>query len=278
MAIISFGYQALGNIGDDLMHLCILQKYKGVIVRRGRRLRDTDREVATVIYFLMTIFSKKLVFTGGNIFSVETKKSYLKLAFFVLITKLRKLLKLETEFYSIGLNREVPVFASHMTIQILKSASYLHVRDKYSYAFTKENGINSNLFPDIVLNSQLGHLNQLKLVNGESPYIVYFPSAPGAREGKRISTNFKVRKDAFQGREGYSIIQNPEDVYLASKNFPNSHMLRYEYDNLIGILQLIQSAEMIVTERLHGAILAEHFKVPYVKYNNTEKLKNIFLP
>ena len=277
MDTISFGYQGLGNIGDDLMHLCVLEKYKAVVVRKGRRLRDTDHEVSTVIFFLMTIFAKKLIFTGGNIFSVETKKSYLKLAFFMAITKLRKLSKLETEFHSIGLNREVSAFALFLTAQILKSASYIHVRDEHSYGLATDNGINSNLNADIVLTSQLSLLNRPKLINKKKSYVVYFPSVPGEREGKRINTNFELEDNVFQGREGYSIIQSPEDEYRAAIHFPNSHILRYEYDKLSDMLDIIQSADFIITERLHGAILAERFKVPFKKSNNTEKLRNIYL-
>ena len=277
MSIIAFGYQGLGNIGDDLMHLCVLEKNNKVYVRRGRRLRTSDIELPLYLYFAKLFLAKKLIYTGGNIFTYETKRSAIKIFFFMMVGSFRKLCGKQTEFHSIGINQKVPRILNPIIVKSLRSATYVHVRDKATHALLERHGIPSKLSPDVVFTSSSPILTDRMRAADIAPYDIYFPSSPGSREGKRLQHNNIDRTfDATSERDLISIVQSPDDVAVVQAKYPESRILTYDFEKIQEILDVIYSAEKIHTERYHGAILARRFGIKHQSSNNTEKLKNIY--
>lgn len=277
MSIIAFGYQGLGNIGDDLMHLCVLEGKNRVYVRRGRRLRATDIELPLYLYLIKLVVAKRLIYTGGNIFTYETKRSAIKLLLFMAVGSFRKLCGKKTEFHSVGINQKVPGILKPIIVKSLRSATYIHVRDKTTHTMLDRHGVPSKLSPDVVLTSSLPILMQRTRASDVAPYVVYFPSSPGIREGNRLQRNNAKRIfDATSQRKIISIVQSPDDVAIVQGRYPESRIFTYDFAKLHEILDVIYSAAEIHTERYHGAILARRFGIKYQSSDNTEKLKNIY--
>lgn len=80
-----FGYQGLNNIGDDLMFMTGFYNFLEIysIKRPYRILNETH--LSYFKYSIKLLLQNQLVFSGGNIFNIATKLSYIKLAFFMFL-------------------------------------------------------------------------------------------------------------------------------------------------------------------------------------------------
>lgn len=275
---ICFGYQGLGNIGDDLMHLAVLSEIESAYVRQGQKIRMCDFEEPNSSYIYKMFTIDKLVFTGGNIFSIESKKSYLKLFFFLTVVTVRRALKKSTQAVSVGINQKVSWLAKKIVLKIIKSLDYTHLREKESLEFCKER-IDSDidLKPDIVLTHDF-KFNNIIMSKSKTLYSIYFPSSAARYELRRLNNVLNLNPPKFKNHKIISICQTfGDEKYSRSLAIDNMEIIRYDIKNLESILRSIQGADEIVTERYHGAVLAIKYNVEYQTPIKSEKLSKIYI-
>lgn len=275
---ICFGYQGLGNIGDDLMHLAALSEIESAYVRQGQKIRMCDFEELNSSYIYKMFTVDTLVFTGGNIFSIESKKSYLKLFFFLTVVTFRQALKKSTQAVSVGINLKVSWLAKKIVLKIIKSIDYIHLREKESSEFCKEHiDKDIDLKPDVVLTHDYKFHNII-VSKSKTPYSIYFPSSAARYELRRLNNLSNLNAPKFKNHKIISICQTAGDEeYSRSLAIENMEIIRYDIKNLELILQSIQGADEIVTERYHGAVLAIKYNIEYQTPIKSEKLSKIYI-
>lgn len=275
---ICFGYQGLGNIGDDLMHLAVLSEIESAYVRQGQKIRMCDFEEPHFSYIYKIFTIDKLVFTGGNIFSIESKKSYLKLLFFLTVVAFRRTLNKSTQAVSVGINLKVSWLAKKIILKIIESLDYIHIRERQSSEFCKEH-IDKDIVlkPDIVLTHDY-KLNNIITSKYKTPYSIYFPSSPARYELSRSNNELNLNAPKFKNHKIISICQTfGDEKYSRSLAIENMEIIRYDIKKLELILESIQGADEIVTERYHGAVLAIKYNIEYHTPIKSEKLSKVYI-
>ncbi len=289
-----FGYHCLGNIGDDLMAMAFLKtesnKYKKVYSRKSKYSVGNFEECDGYILFKMLLLSDSFVTTGGNIFSYERKKSYLKLLFLFFLLFIRKKLNKISTIDSVGLDLKVGKWWRWFVVKILNQCSNVSLRDNLSYRYVRRyisKNVNFSYKYDRVYRNRtnLEYLTEEGEPKCEN-YIFWFISEPGVRKSK------KVDKDIAQiiqniskidcGKMVYLFCQEPGDVLrsklisklLSDKSY-ETQVINYDFEKISDTLNKVKNADLIITERYHGAILAENFDKPWVTLQCTEKLTRV---
>ncbi len=285
---ICFGYQGKGNIGDDLMFLINTSRFAKVYVVNGRKIRDGDLELGKYQYALHALRAELLVFTGGNIFNIDRGKSYLKIASIFLLVYIRKILGKETEFASVGLNKNINRFAHSLAVKAILASDRAHLREtsiKNSNAWKQARTVEHIEFkPDIVFSGDLESLDVLKKTTSDAPsessapYAVFFPSAlarnEAARAGAQAPEEVTVPDEITKV---YVITQHRGDKEIEQEFFRNRdvELIEYSIDRIGDVFTLLRGASLIVTERYHGAILARRFGIPMIASGYSEKIRDI---
>lgn len=274
-APLAIGYQNCGNVGDDLMHLYALRDIPIASVLKGRKLRENDQELGAFRYSIGLLLCQTLIITGGNIFNIVGIKSYFKLLIIFALICLRSLTGRRTNLVSIGLNRSDLWPINFMVHRILKSASYVHIRDKKIIDSLKklENIVHK---PDVVASANLRE--DFKISGDAKGHIVYLPSSQGrSLEQRNILPQFA--SDHLKEKI-FVITQGAGDIAIFA-TLPHERakfiLHQYSFRNLHETLQLIAGAKFIYNERLHGAIISENLGIDYTNTFNNEKISNLFL-
>ena len=281
---VTYGYQGTGNIGDDLMFLSFLVRNEGnniYSIKREYCVRN-EIHIGRLKYLWELFFGDNvLVFTGGNIFNIASRKSYLKLVFFWLIFIIRHFRELETRIISAGLNMKTPSWVTKIYyVSILDYIDIFETRDSITYAFL--NSIDAKCIVTMQHDAVLKDIEKIRSelsiehIPCDAKRCVIFLSSQNML--KRPNINWFTR-NALLYDECILFCQTNDDEVFAQnlvdkKSARNMKIWRYSAINLKLFLETLLQSDMVFTERYHGAVLAEALQVSWLPLGESEKLNN----
>ena len=281
--IVVFGYQGLNNIGDDLMFIIGLYDFPEIYSFKRPRKILSEVHQNYLDFFLNLLFNDQLVFSGGNIFNIATNSSYLKLVFFMILFFFRSFFRKKTVLNSAGFNfNSSNKIQNFMTLFCLKRATHIFVRDIKSYNFLIKNKFENISFrDDIVYYERDFIIKRFPSIEEIGDNIVWFVSKQNNSEN--IFFN-KIKKHIKKNTNITFIIQDSSDLQKTNNLISQNKLyegkfdlVQYYYGNIKNIISLIKKSKLVVTERYHGAVLAEIFSKNWVLAGDSEKLTNFMI-
>ncbi|MCS7243336.1 MAG: polysaccharide pyruvyl transferase family protein [Candidatus Calescibacterium sp.] len=264
------GYYGFGNIGDDAILIAALEEYTKaydmyvrILVNKNdyveRMLKEFHLNDNIVLYDRWNIgqiaesihYSDALIFCGGGLFQDKTSlKSFMYYFFLAFLAHLKKK-KIIIERNSIGpLNTKVSRF---LFSKVLNWASTVSVRDTISYNFLVQNypefSLKYRIKQDFVMSDISSNIFK-RSVSKEKNYDILFilRKSQGIEQIadliNQIKNEYSLRVIVFQEGDLFvlkDIIQNVD--------YPGPGKI-YE------TLEIIQSSRVVVSNRLHGLIMA----------------------
>lgn len=282
-SIVVFGYHGLNNIGDDLMFITGFYDYPKIysIKRPYKILSEVHQNYLD--FFINLIINEQLVFSGGNIFNVATNFSYIKLIFFMILFFFRSLFRNKTILNSAGFNFTTSNnIQKFITFFCLKRATHIYVRDIKSYNFLIKNKFKNISFRDDIVYYQkefvIKRFSSSEEVEGN---IIWFVSKQNNSETfflNKINKQIKKITNITFIIQDSSDLKKANDYILQNKSYKGKfNLVQYDYKNIKNIMSLIKKSKLIVTERYHGAVLAEIFSKKWVLAGDSEKLINLMI-
>ncbi|MEZ8833792.1 polysaccharide pyruvyl transferase family protein [Vibrio cyclitrophicus] len=280
-----FCYSGLGNIGDDLMFKGLVNNYEpGTYICRTKqyKIKDELETKGSFDYFIQSIKSHEFMIVGGNIFSYERPISYGKLLNFYVIFLLRKILKKKTTVDSIGLDLNEGVVWRSIVRSILKLADQVSIRDELSFRYLRASGLDVKYSFDRVYRERKNIFSGLDRENS-SDSIIWWVSHPAAKKNSNTYDENKTKiiiDEYVKDSKVLFFCQEPGDVvranYLVKENDITEYEIRnYSYIEIDSILESFNTSKIFVTERYHGAVIAEALNIPWVSIPFSEKLNRL---
>ncbi|MFQ6370355.1 hypothetical protein [Shewanella sp. YIC-542] len=296
MSYFLYGYNGLGNIGDDLMYLSLINSLPNDALKFSN---DKQYEMPGGIrcrgFNLLgrIIFSDVFMIIGGNVFSYERKKSYLKLLFFVVVFAVRKISGKKNEIDSVGLDLKEGKFWRAIVLVCLSFVNEISLRDKLSYRYSRRylklNKISlkfdrvfreSKFIKGLTCEALAGNMDNAHKFHCD---IIWWVSAPAYKKSKRtelLPNDLSKYKSECKGKMVVFFCQGEEDMsradlIIANLNLENFKVFNYNFDNLNESLLYMWNAKKVITERYHGAVLAEVFDTKWASVSFTEKLSRV---
>jgi len=304
MKIAAFGNYGVQNIGDDLILMGLMKKYKydELIVFCGNPQQVKKQfELQTHMFFpggirstLKYIYSKKYrkqlrrafqdlkkadkVLIGGGGILVD---KHLK-AVFLWWRQLRAIWKSASKYEFVANSIELKHWWSKMIFKkYLKRAQEISVRDKKSQRLLKSMGIKSQLVKDLAceLSHKLSPQKNLKTREKGSPR---------KRSQKKICLSLckwglkKKQKEALKEfikqrrQEGYKVValafqsQKDDDRKILSALDPELEIKTELQD----ILNELNTASLLIGMRFHSLLLAESLEVPTIALAYQDKVSS----
>ncbi len=287
------GWHGTINIGDDLMAILYInenkKEYKKIYSFNKMYTVSGTIGLSKFKGFLKMLSSDDLVISGGNIFLISSKKSYIKLSVFYFIFFIRKLFAKPTYIDSIGLDLNIGKTNRFILLKIISLVTSISVREPLSYRYLKKQYIDSSLNYDRVYRYKEILQKKYQLDN-KNKNILWFISGQPAKKNKfekaKTEIFLKYLNEKYSLNE-FKIIffcQNKDDIDRVEEllmKYPylkNSKMEFYEYLKLEAQMKIIASCSFTVVERYHGAILSEALKLNWYKLAFSEKLERAYLP
>lgn len=288
-----WGYQGLGNIGDDLMFLLMLDELRersNISIYSLRRNYTIGGEQPLAGYKSIKgmMFADEMVVVGGNVFSNQRMMSYLKIAALWVLSFFRKLTGGHTAIESVGLDVEkTNKFWRWLVLSILRNSNRISLRDRLSYRYVRKHLGDSNLeYKYDRVYYRGGRLFDLFDLNLSSVKMrercLWWISVVGRRKSddSEMVVNRLLDEFPLKSCDLYFICQSDEDMAAAKRladrmNIGDDKLFLYKFGDIREVLEFICSCGLIVTERFHGAILAEVFDKPWISVAFTEKLSRI---
>ncbi|BDY13416.1 polysaccharide pyruvyl transferase family protein [Hydrogenimonas cancrithermarum] len=292
------GYHGLGNIGDDLMAKSFLIEkksfynkiYTGKLLYPFQGVKSLNGLRKLIYMFL----ADDLVTTGGNIFSYERKKSIFKIIFIYMLFLFRKKIGKTNIIDSIGLDLEIDKRLRKIIIKTFLLADHISLRDNFSYRYLRycffylKIEKNITMQPDRVIRSKTALLKQYNtyLKCSEKEFFIWFISQPAAKKNKyslQITKDFIINNNIFKKtQKGILFCQGNEDILRANQIRqilePNikCDIINYSCnEDIENLLSILPCSKFVVTERYHGALLAEIYEKSWYKLPFTEKLDRV---
>lgn len=286
---VCYGYQGKGNIGDNLMFILNTAPFDQVYVKKGRQVQPGNIELSALRYAARLLTSDEMIFSGGNIFNVDHWRSHVKIGAFYLLVQIRRLLGKKTSFLSVGINRNTASHIQNLAIRTVLMSDHAHLRETSIkttdlWARMQHRHDVVQFRPDIVYTGDLDALMASELFRETSKavaggrFAVFFPSTVARREADRAAAAQAHTIDLPETiGTVYAIIQTPEDASIAPDFLAGRDVVPVQsrVDNIAEILALVINAQLVVTERYHGAILAKRFNIPMIASGFSEKLRHI---
>jgi polysaccharide pyruvyl transferase WcaK-like protein len=281
--ILTIGYYGQGNIGDDLMYYSSIRSKENIYSLKTKYKILSESHISNFTFIKKMFFEQtELIFSGGNIFNISSFKSYFKFLTFYIILKFRFSKKQINTFHSVGFNfTSQSKILRYFVLCILNNADFLHVRDLISYRFIRRfSNVKIVFKPDSVFTNirEIKKNFSVKTTKKSNNLTVVFISS----QNLNFRTTIEILKSENVKNTVMFFCQSKEDVIIAKKMisdndfFLDTTICKYEYKKLNYYLNVFQNCKQIITERYHGAVLAEAFNVPWYMSGDSEKLKNIF--
>ena len=281
-SILVFGYQGLNNIGDDLMFISGFHEFPKIFsVKRPYKILNEIHQ-NNFNFFIKLLIKDQLVFNGGNIFNVATNLSYVKLVFFMMLFFFRKLFNKKTVLNSAGFNfSSSDSIQQFMTLFCLKRATHIFVRDFNSYNFLIKNKFENISFrDDIVYYNRKFIIKKFPFKTKTENSILWFVSKQNNKAVffKKLRKEIKTSTNIIFVLQDSTDLQKANDYILQNKLKEGTFkLIQYNYLNINIIMTLINKSKLIVTERYHGAVLAEIFSKKWIMAGDSEKLTNFMI-
>lgn len=284
--VVIYSYAGLGNIGDDLMTMAmVLNKSVRYISQKKEYSLPGISYVDGFSYFVSIMFSEKFLVSGGNVFSYERFWSLIKVLSLITLVKIRTLSGKKNSIDSAGLNLKSSQFWRLLQLIFCKNCDLCCFRDvlsfRYMRRFCKKAGCVISYAPDRVYRER-DWVNRLAGSEQLCSSPIWFISASALAKSGKNNLAQDIRIANLLSRESRVIFfcQEQSDVERAeslSKLFaPNVALIcSYRYTDIDVALSKIKNAKLIITERYHGAVLAECFAKEWRTLPYTEKLSRI---
>ncbi|WP_321330200.1 polysaccharide pyruvyl transferase family protein [uncultured Ilyobacter sp.] len=289
------------NLGDDLMFKGIIEntgydeyiilgdrdkitypvKEKKIIKSMTRKEFETllKKRILKKLFFKSNLEKIDLAYVGGSLFMDrgEGKVARGKIR----LSSLCK--KAGVQTFVTGSNLG-PIYNKEKYVKnILKFSKLVSnwtVRDEFSYEFLRKHNINnSNLFPDIVLSTNIDEFD-IKNEKKVSISVVNYEESSKKYDSKNSDNYYKdiIYWADYFNTKGYCVkllsFQNEMDMELLenlSEEIPYAQIVKYNGKN---ILDEIATSEYIIASRFHSAILGALFDKKMVAYSYNNKTKN----
>ncbi|MCX7758891.1 MAG: polysaccharide pyruvyl transferase family protein [bacterium] len=264
------GYYGFGNIGDDAILIAALEEYTKaydmyvrILVNKNdyveKMLKEFHLNDNIVLYDRWNIsqiiesihYSDALIFCGGGLFQDKTSlKSFMYYFFLAFLAHLKKK-KIVIERNSIGpLNTKVSRF---LFSKVLNWASSISVRDTISYNFLVQNypefSQKYKMKRDFVMSDISSNIFR-RSAGKEKNYDILFilRESQGIKQIadliNQIKNEYRLKVIVFQESDLYTL----KDI-IQNVDYPGPGKI-YE------TLEIIQSSRVVISNRLHGLILA----------------------
>lgn len=292
-SVFVFGYQGLGNIGDDLMFKTLADTFKkdGVYIFSHKRQYAIAEEKMLGGFNLVIkmLFCEKFYVSGGNIFSYERPISILKVVLFYLLFYFRHSLGKETIIDSVGLNLRVGTLWRFLLILSFRKVSEASLRDKLSFRFIRRFSLknvffrNDRVFREGELIRSYKKNNKRDDSHFNGKYCTWFLSETAINKDNINAEIDLIKKIVLAGYNINFLVQEHTDE-LRLNGFLKSclHLkkdcykkTRYSYEQIDSILLEIECSDFSITERYHGALLSEVFSVKWLPFSQSEKLTRL---
>ena len=290
MSYFLFGYNGLGNIGDDLMHESLVvklpkEKIKFSYLKNYQTKDEVQCQGVKLIYRMLV--SKKFFIVGGNVFSYERPKSYLKIIYYLMIFSFRRLLGKENIIVSVGLDLKEGKFWRQLVLSAINFCDSVSIRDNLSYRYMrrniKNNAINILFEYDRVFREK-DYIRSLSCKLDNNPfgkYLLWWVSYPAFiknSNSENLSNKYKEKLMMYENVVFFCQGDKDKDRALniiKDLKICNYIIYNYNYNKLQEAINIISSASFVVTERYHGAILAEVFQTRWTPIAFSEKLSRV---
>ena len=285
MKILVSGYYGFGNAGDELILESIIEelssKRKDVELTvlsckpgetsRVHKLRSVDRWNFVKVVFEIAR-CKVLISGGGGLFQDSTGN--LGLYYYLLIILLAKIFGKQVYVYGAGVNNLKRINRA-LTAKIFKYVDGISVRESDSFDLLTKWGVSGGkikLTADPVL---LKEVNAVKSGKGE-PTVVFILQPP--QKGKWNDELFAKLADAVYQRLKANLIFIPfypeKDIAFSESVMKSmkakSTLVRWEhFDDIYNILG---KADLVISQRLHGLILALLYGIPIIGISQDAKI------
>ncbi|KAF2956460.1 polysaccharide pyruvyl transferase family protein [Marinitoga sp. 38H-ov] len=279
--IFIIGYYGYNNIGDEILFESILDIFEelnfvGDIYIISDKVNQKEKYSFNIINIEKFDFPKIVnkikesdivIYGGGNLFQTETSlRSFL---YYELLFNIAKKYEKNILFISQGFGHFKHNYAIRKMKKILKyNKLYGILRDKTSYLFAKRFTNNFQLGTDIGVlkyrnkkfekNTNQGQIVFVIKSRKNWDNLVYILKQAGV--SKIVPVVLNKAQDSIYAYEFYENYKNQIDI-----SFPI-----YDEENIID--EYLKS-EYVISDRLHGGILAMYLKIPVIMYRNQKNYR-----
>lgn len=264
------GWLGRGNLGDEAMFLSHRQRLRSDTTLGKAPINGWSRRLASLV---RKPKADVLLIGGGTVLG---HTGWLKS-----ITEARRLLA-PNRFVVLGAGMEDLDFALkkglaskrslHEWAAVLNDADYVGVRGPLSQAHLAKLGVDSHVVGDSALWFEgSSHLGDAKIENYRAPYVAI--NVVGRSTGFDVDALHRRREVleyaqrlSGQGLQVVLFGMEKQDVQAArvlQKSLPVAQVFPWSR-SVARVFNLIQGSELVVAERLHGAILAAAASVPFI--------------
>lgn len=296
MSYFLYGYNGLGNIGDDLMYLGLINSLpKNEPKYSSKKNYEMPGEIQCNGFelFFRIMLSNVFMIIGGNVFSYERPKSYLKITFFIITFLIRRLLSKKNVIDSVGLDLKEGRFWRLLVLMCLNFVDEISLRDKLSYRYARRYLKSKCIyfkFDRVFRESEFIRELSLEASKQECDHneklgcdIIWWVSSPAYKKSNMIDLlpcDISKYKEKCKGKgivffcQGIDDVNRAEDIakFLSLEKY---EIFNYNFKNLKFSLLYMKAAPLVITERYHGAILAEVYDTDWVSVPFTEKLNRV---
>jgi len=293
------GWHGTMNIGDDLMAILYINevedKYDEIYSFKRFYQLENNMVLSKYKAIRKMFTSDDLMVSGGNIFLISSKKSYLKLILFFTVFYFRKFFSKPTYIDSIGLDLKVGKFNRYILLKVLNQVHSVSVREHLSYRYLKYTKVflNHDYHLEINYDRVYRYDKELltkykvdKIKNNLLWFISGQPASKDINEAEKTKKTLSLIESKHRLNELNITFfcQNKEDIKRVEKILSRNSLIQnckvelYNYKKLKQQMEMISSSDFVIAERYHGGILAEAMQLKWYKLAFSEKLERAYLP
>ena len=301
--IILKGYYGAGNIGDDLLMISAYKILKELFPGKNIYVDSKSDYYKILIpdavkFTESKINSSDLIFYGGGGLFFDFQKGDIKhlllnsavnlltvKRFIYLFSWVRPKIKQEHEqkIISFGLGVGPYPYSSKKYIRhlvLFNKMEFISVRDEMSHSILRKAGVPAFLHTDLVFNREafpfFKEIEQQKEKKDGKPSIGIILRDWRFEENNisKYIQFYNENKDKFDIQ---FLVFNPTNDTGIIEQLKNSKIspILYNPQDLMSFLQIMKNKEIIITQRAHGAIIANQLNVPAICIGIEPKLKNV---
>ena len=287
MNILISGYYGFGNAGDELILNCIISGIRGHHSRPSITvLSATPRQTAAhfsvnsvnrwnPFSVAKALYGSDIVVSGGGgLFQDITGNC--GLYYYLAIIAFARLLGKKVFVYGVGIN-ELKKINKFWTALVLKMADTITLRESYSHDLLKKWGCAAKhleITADPVLENEIIPRPALNPVNPKIALVLRPP-----RKNDRYDAGlFAKLADSLIQRIGARIVFIPfhfeQDMpfTLSVMNSMHNSARLIQWSNARQLYPVIGEVDMVISQRLHGLILAALNRIPFLAISDDAKI------
>jgi polysaccharide pyruvyl transferase CsaB len=284
MRILICGYYGFNNAGDELIleNLVTQLRVKFPQVSIKVLSRDTEKtslqfNVGAVkrwnpLCVLSALFWSRLVLLGGGGLFQDRTSSF-SLYYYLALILAAKLLFKKVYVCAVTINNMSPV-NRRVAAVVLNLADKITVRESGSLAALKECGLNTD---NISLTADPVFLapEELKKKFNENPAVTFVLRSSDARDPKAFARLADAVSSAISARVQFvSFHKGLDEGFIKEVSGLTSAAHRVmAWENVGELEELIRGSDIVVSQRLHGLILASLMGVPVIAVSDDPKIK-----